>query len=170
MTTLAIVPAIEKAITPKPTKTELVQALTTLRIKQLREEQSEAIKRRDALKPKAEAALIKHFRQTEKTARVNLSLGYGSRENIMAGVCVRVDLDNVPDDVKKLLTDYHASTSIPCIPTEAEIRREIRGEMEGITPKSSRVETLLSSPDSRKALEDTLVFLGMGPKTKTLEA
>lgn len=154
---------IESKVKPPPTKTEVIEAMTRLRVKQLEDEAeaSARIKQKieDELKPMILAHALEVFSICPKTIR------HGSRKtrwdsekrktvylNDVAGVEVRLEFKSLPKDLTRTLVEYHKITSWRKNFDVKEIRREIKERMDNLTPKSTRVEALLTDPASKQAL------------------
>lgn len=157
--------AIPNTITPKPTKTEIIEAMVAVRLKQQEEEYGAALERNGKLRSKAINLLEKHAKKAVRSEKLDLNLGYmGRRTGDLHNVYVSMNLCNLPDEVSSAIKAYHTAR-VPAKQGAAEIRKEIRARISSGGSSSDRVRALIDSPDSRKAIEESLAAIGMGAKT-----
>jgi hypothetical protein len=165
---LSIIPAVEKSVVPKPTKTEILQALVSVAMKNQGEEIRFAAEKKQKLKTRAEEAIRKHYVKICKSTAPTIHLGYlGSSSEKPWDCYAKIEFDSLPDDVNKVVLEYH-KFKVPGRLSEAEMRRKIKDSLAGATPRSERVSTMLNSPESVKALEEMLSVMGIC--SKPLEA
>lgn len=154
--TFEIVPAaVSAAIKPKPTRAEIIDAMTALRVQQIRVKLNGLEEERRGLQVKIEAETRKYVRQNIKTLVPCVSFyHWSSTPELKAEFKVR----DIPPEIaamiartKELHKEMEGITRDPKI-----IRRQIKDAVTGATPNEGRVTALLTDPESRKALESAL--------------
>lgn len=150
---------IDAAIQPKPTKSEIISALTHLQIAKLEKEQTEGIERRKHLIPEVEADIIRLLRNTKITPENSKpNFGYFHKGEI-SGISVTVSLDSLPIALQQKLIEFHKLPSyLRCIEAK-KIRKEISDKVNNRATTSERVEALLKSDSGRAALNSILESL-----------
>jgi hypothetical protein len=160
MKTLALRTKASNGVKPPATKRELIEAMAIVKQKQLTDENCAREARAENLKTELEGALITLVNSTfAKQPNVSANLGYcyrGEGEIKNIHVEVSLPLENLPKGIQKKLAEYHEVSNRKPIPSLTDIRREISVKMAGQTPVNLRVQTLVETPDSRKALERML--------------
>jgi hypothetical protein len=143
--------ALPTVVQPKPTKAEIIEAMVQrARARQIAVNE-EASKKRDALKPKIEKAVLKLI----KGMKPHVAIYAKSREphcEARYGVIKSPELD-------ELLAQYASfDNAIECF-DEKEVRTAIRRELNGEhKPDPSR---LLANPETVKAIDTTLDAMGI---------
>jgi len=171
-----MVPAIittTKAIQPKPSKAEILEALVQLRVQEIILENELNEKKRAAIDKKLNPAVLKYMKSNwDKLATIK---DYGSPNTKWennertptgkwSGTEVRLEIKDaeLPAELKALLTERR---DIPCeTPCTGEywvkqIRNELRDKMNSKDSTSHRVKALVNHPASRKALTSMLATL-----------
>lgn len=156
---------VPSKIKPKPTKAEIIDALTQLQIAKLTKQKREAVATADQLRAKVDARLVKAVRSNIDKLATDVSYGWTQDEmrdgkRVLTGVShvsVRFDLRDLPEEAVALLLKYHtakAEASI-CI-DDKRIRKQIAQAATGFGSRGERVSAMLGDEESRKALEAML--------------
>lgn len=149
----------EKTITPKPTRGEIISAMTRLKISKIAKEQKEALERRAALVEKAEKLVLSFVSKNLTKLGTRFCPGYSSNGKLY-GATLDFQLRDLPENIAKLLSEIHALPSSYSTIRESEIRKGIADAMRGMAPTDQRVDALVSSPETRAALEKCLKEIG----------
>lgn len=161
-----------RVIAPKPTKNEIIEALTQIRIEELRKEVMAAIEQRDALAKECRE-LILDWHKSSGEAEPKVDLGHPDRkwdqskgERVMTGATYGVEITFecpvLPEKIKDKLLEFHRAAERAYMShTVDSVRKEIRDKL--IVSKDSRVSALLSDPESRKTLEEALASITAQP-------
>lgn len=179
ITTVALVipNAVTNAIRPKPTKSELIEALAQKKYNQLLKEHKELAESLSRLEKEAEEAVRAWVLANSKAALVSMSFGLGrynrkdwndkTSEKILTHVCLQADLDNLPASVQKKLISYHtARETTKSLPDFNDVKRDIRDAVnEQVSGKGERVDAMLADPKVSKALDQMLKALDGEPVT-----
>lgn len=155
MTTL--LPAVvETAVKPKPTKREIIDALATLHIENIKKENLERTAKRDALDEEIEAAL-KTLVETKVFAKFKVShhthMYSGGKPT--AGLSVSFETNELTSELRAKIKERQSLESF-CVPSIEYARKTITKQMSGYAPHDERVAALLGDAESRKALEKML--------------
>jgi hypothetical protein len=161
MSTLILPPKVETAVKPKPTKAEIISAMTKLKMQEIEEAAKARAIRRDELKKKCEAAVVAFVMANLSSIEPDVRLGY-CNGSTPYGVSVSFDADpkKMPKTLISDLKEYELVSKPLARKIESDIRREISRAVQGIEAPDKRVESLLSSPESRKGLEKMLRLIG----------
>lgn len=154
---LTIVPAESTAaIKPKPTRNEIIDAMTALRVQQIRTKLSELEEERRSLGAKIEAETRKHVQQNIKTLVPRVTFYDYSHCSIE--LKAEFSLSNIPPEISAMIVRCkELRKEMESIPKDAKvIRRKIKDAVSGNTPNEERVTALLTDKESRKALETAL--------------
>lgn len=168
MQTLALSKNISTAVQPKPTKAEVIEAMTRLKIEQITKDQQALVIQRKALVEKANAMLKAFLLKNAGKMNLRFDFGYNQRSFVkdrweytgkVKGVLGIYDLSPLPDELHKFLTRIHELPNCVTLPEEKKIRQQIRDAAEGI--KGDRVFALVSSPECRAGLEKMMKEIGV---------
>lgn len=162
MNTLTLLPAaVETKVKPKPTKAEVTTALALLHIQQCHKQNADNKEKRTALAPKIKSLMERAIRKLGIAAfATEANMGHISGETVNY-VRMEVkfrDFTTMPE-LLGALREYHNADKHVSIPSLNEAKRQISRKMEGYQDTSTRVQMLIDSPDSRKALETMLAGL-----------
>jgi len=160
-------PAIVEATQPKPTRNEIIDALTAVRIEQLKKDQEEKLKLRELLSKEAENELKEFFASNISSFDVCFHLGNETRKldskkgkyvpaGRIQGVNARYELAGLPNALERKLVEIARLPNYASSFDERVIRKQIREKMEGIKTPQERVFALVNNPASRSALEKIL--------------
>jgi len=150
---------VENAIKPKPTKREIIEAMARLHIEKLRKENDENKARRDEMDEQIEKMLKAHIRRRGMTCFETSAYFHHYGEDIRGSVTINFKAEDLSEPIIAKMKERKAIPEHFCVPTIEKARREIAARMNGIAPTNERVDALLASPDSRKALESALQSL-----------
>lgn len=153
--TASLVPAvIETAIKPKPTKDEILTALATLYIEQIKKENEERSIKHEAVKKKIERLLVALARKSQSLMEPDVTwYDYESVPKAYVNFTFREDV--LSPEIKGLMETYK-NTARLCVPCMTEARKQVRAAMGELVSKGDRVAALLNDPKSREALEKAL--------------
>lgn len=154
-TALAIPVKVETAVKPKPTKSEVISALTAIKMGQFSKEQRERSERKEKLESELKLEIPRLLKSKAIPSRVHL--GWFDRAlDVTCGVYLNFDIKDLPATVMKKLAEYHSVSRPLPEPKEKDVRRKIAASLEGIGTREERVEALMDDPESRKVLEKML--------------
>lgn len=156
--TLTIVtPDALQTVVPKPTRTEIIEALTKLKCEQLRKEQAAQEEELERLSKECEALLLKYLKKNIGAMSPTVNLGFAYRESV-SGASATFHLDKaLPEPLASKLLKRAKLYSNRIFFTEQKVRRSIRENFTGTS--AARIDALLNTPATRKALEDTLAAI-----------
>lgn len=156
-TSLAVIPsALESSVTPKPSKAEIIDALTELRVAEIRSERKSRSDRREELKPIIEKALVKLGKG--KPAECD-SFGWVSSSGKVSGSSLKIELGEIPNDLEKFIFEYDKIPSYFNNIDEKKIRKEVSEKVNGSLSRTDRVDAILSDEESKAALQSILTQL-----------
>jgi hypothetical protein len=171
---LALSTKVSNGVKPPATKRELIEAMALVKQKQLRDEEEAREAKAVALKAELESSLIALVVSTiTKQPNVSADLGYCYNHNQdVRNIHVQVDLvlENLPKSTQKKIVEYHQVSSRKLIPHIKEIRRGIADAMVGNTAPNLRIQALVETPETRKAIEKMLTALESRNEPATIEA
>lgn len=163
--TLAIAPAITSATQPKPTKTEVIEAMALIKKEQIEAERQKQRERRAFLEKECATELLRFFKSKPNSFDHTFSYGREDytnkdgksvRTGRIRGVSVVFDLAGIPMPLEKKLVElYNIPTYFGPIYV-ADLKKQIRAQINGMASAEERVKSLIESPASRKALEKML--------------
>ncbi len=164
MKQLAIANPIESAVIPKPTKSEVIEALTRLKVAELRQEIQERETKLQAIKKKLEPKILSLALKQARTAKVSYDMGWLKGDgNGVYSVDVEIPVDILPPEIEKALFEYHTLKSEPFRVDEKAVRKSISASMHGRATSEERVALLLNTPESNEALKKILKALEEKP-------
>lgn len=149
----------EQTITPKPTRGELIAAMTRLKISKIAKEQKEALARRAELVERCEKLVLSFVSKNVSKLGTRFCPGYFANGKLY-GATLDFQLRDLPDNITNLLLEIHKIPSSFSLPRECDIRKGISDAMRGMAPTAQRVDALVSSPETRAALEKCLKEIG----------
>jgi hypothetical protein len=145
---------IANAVQPKPTKTEIVKALVQLRLQQIRKELDEHNAKEKALRKlidtKARRFVLRHSSKAKCSVMIR-SYYSPPKVEVEFTIC---SLSS--PELSDLLKQYDTLNKSRPVFDEKTVKHEIMVGLEMVSPQGDRVEALLKSPASRKALESML--------------
>ncbi len=180
-TAITVIPKqVESSVVPKPTKTEIIGALVQLRVRQMREDNEAAEKRKATLKKKIDAKILSLFRKNFKQlARVDNIGDVSSRWNQnsnpseISGVCVKLENGRygnndfqIPPDIAAMVIEFRKIQTFRI--DAAEIQKQIRDSLIQKASATDRIQTMLADPETNKSLMGILDKLT--GKTPAIEA
>ena len=147
--------SLPTAVQPKPTKTEIIEAMVQRAKARVTTLNAEREKKREALRPKIEAAAKKAMKNF--SAKVSIYT-YSPQSDNRKNHC-DISIFNVTSpELDKLLDEYSKIRGMICF-DEKETRAEIRRGLNGMhKPDPSR---LLANPETVKAIDTTLDAMGI---------
>lgn len=150
-TTTALALPGTQAIVPKPTKTEIIDAMVARAKVKHDEENARREKLREGVKKKIEAAALKAAKSIKPTVSVYV-YSHGS------GNHCDVKITNVTNpELEKLFAEYQATARLHW--DEKEVRTAIRQELSGVGKQSPT--RLLDNPEAVKAIDAKLAEWGI---------
>lgn len=149
-TTTALALPGTQAIVPKPTKTEIIDAMVARAKVRHDEENARRKKLREAVQKKIEAAALKASKGMKPTVSIYVYDSGGSHCD------VKVSNITTPE-LQKLFAEYRATARI--LWDEKEVRNAIKAELAG-TGKQSPTR-LLDNPEAVKAIDAKLAEWGI---------
>lgn len=155
---LAVIPAsVEASIKPKPSKAEIIDALTELRVSELIEESRKKVDRRKELDPIITKRLLKLGRVCDLEVK---SFGWVSRDTgRVNNARLEIELGSLPADLEALIVEWDKLPGSAASPDERKVRKEVAERVNGSLSRSERVDAILSDPDSNAALRAALAKL-----------
>lgn len=143
---------------PPPKKSEIIDALTKLRVIQLDEESKRDAAERERMEEEIKPQLVSYAISNLASIVTDINTGHCYGDKKICGVKVLLELEQ-----KDLSADLLAKLrKIHSLPERARthdfhhIRKEIAMEVNGMMPHDVRVNALLKDEDSRTALEKIL--------------
>jgi hypothetical protein len=157
----------ESPLNPKPTRTEILEALTRVKISELNAEIEAMQVALNVKKSKVEKLLHGYVYQNLCELEAEVFYGHrwedkSSRGYILKGAHIDFMLtaDKLPPELMDKMAEIcDESAKIPCTPRYNSIRELIKKAIDKASGNSDRVETLINNPDSLKVLKDTLAAL-----------
>jgi hypothetical protein len=154
---------VEKSVSPKPTKAEIVEALVQLKIQQLEDEKRAKTAARDLLGEQVEKALREYFLANVDSLTLDVRLGYlrtWSGKHNLNEVSINCDLEELPDELSAQLIVYHEAAEAASFTwDEDQIRKAVRERISGASSRQGRIESMLANPETKNALSDLLKSL-----------
>lgn len=183
--------AINRTVVPKPTKSEVIDALTEIRLKQIEEEETAKEVAKEAAEEAAKQAILKHLRRNAKEilSSPKLTISVADHDGWSSTVTIRFqsgenfENNTLDDDEVELGHEAHAAVDhYQQLPNARQtygvyaieqlkknVRKEIAAQFDGrIGGKAARVASLLGNPESKAALEALLVSISDNGK-KTID-
>lgn len=157
---------INTAIVPKPTKSEIVEALVIVRRDQFIKKHSKEKVFYEKAKERAERQIIQYIHENIKSLHIVANCG-NFWSNSLSYVGAEISLKNIPLSLERELIAFHKTPRPSGIPTDEAIRREIRAAIN--ETKTARVDELTSNPATRKALNEMLSAIGFEKEEKEVE-
>lgn len=164
-TQLAVIPTkVSTSVIPKPTKNEVVKALTLLRIEQIEKEQEQGVRLREKLVKDANAALRLLFLDGVAAADITFDLGSKKSQYVkgkwrevegIQNVKAVSNITKLPKDITDMLLQIHSLPTYVRVPDRKVIEKQIRAVMDGAT-QGDRVQAIIGDKESRAALETIL--------------
>lgn len=157
--TLAVIP------NNKPTKAEILEALTQLKFQQRADEKRERDEEKKKLEAECDQMLVEYVKQNvaKFTPRIrfgslkrNWETGNGEYMEEISGTEAEYDLDKLPSRIEKKLVKLRQLEMIRIVTDYDAIKKEIRDGLNGIQDKTERVKALLENEETRKGLEAML--------------
>jgi len=152
---------VENAVNPKPTKTEIIEAMALRYI----EQQEKLLKDNQEKLKRITPALHKKLIYIAKRSKVNPSVNEGYwNGGSLYGVSVTISIEKgeLPDDALNLLREYHeadAHVSIPILAYAKSMAKKALSEQ--AADKQERVSKLLQDKESSAALDSMLDALNL---------
>ncbi len=148
---------IPSKVIPKPTRAEMLDALTSLEIDRRKAKMKEEVDKKEEMRKELEAEVMALHREAEdKEPDIRL----GSFHNGKAyGLEIHFSVNGISPALNKKLATYHALRDRMYEPDKFRVRKEVAEMLSGAEPKELRVQKLLSDKDSRAALESILKTL-----------
>lgn len=155
--------ALERTVKPKPTRAEIIDALTELEVARIHEEQQKARHDKAALCEEINADLAKIVRKMGKALIVESFYAYAFKDEL-SSCTVKIDVVNLvtPALAEKIARHNKMPTTFKEV-DEKNIRRRIAEGLKGIRSREERVDELLIDPESRNVLAAMLETIN-GPK------
>lgn len=140
-------------VQPKPTKAEIVDALTQLEVQRRNDKSKEDAARRAEFDKEIEAALISYFKEIGDKAKPQVRWSIYNSGSSYANISF--DIQSIP---KAVITKMKEADKLPTRPREYrffDVRKEILNAARGID-ETKRVSRLLNNEESRASLEKLL--------------
>ena len=158
MKTLSIIPpTVSTAVKPKPTKTEIVSALTQIRMAELLEKQRTARAKSESLRED----VLQHAINVAKAGKLPKEATiHPSFWNKSIDLKIEIPLTCLPKEIQaKIGEQSRLSMDAHRIINEKAVRKEIQDRISNRVPTDERVNTLLKDKDSRDSLTKMLAAL-----------
>lgn len=144
--------AVISTVQPKPTRAEIIDALTQLEVQRRNEASKADVAKRKALTAEIETELAAHFKKVADKAAGSVRWNVYAKSN---WANISFDIPNIPKSTqaKMIIAD-----KLPTMAREyqfCKVRKEILDASAGFD-KTTRVSRLLEGEDSRKSLEKIL--------------
>ena len=151
MKTLSIIPpTVSTAVKPKPTKTEIVSALTQIRMAELLEKQRTARAKSESLRED----VLQHAINVAKAGKLPKEATiHPSFWNKSIDLKIEIPLTCLPKEIQAKIGEQSR------IINEKAVRKEIQDRISNRVPTDERVNTLLKDKDSRDSLTKMLAAL-----------
>lgn len=152
MKTLALT---QSKLQPPPTKTEVIDALTRLRIEKLMKENKEGVTLRKKLTAEAEKELVQLCQLDPGAFSPEASIGsWWSGDKKLVGVQVEMEIaeNRLPTQLRKKLIQIHSLPERERHFIFNEERKIVSMGMSGMGTKDERVNALLKDESSKAAL------------------
>jgi hypothetical protein len=158
MNELAVIPPA--TIQPKPTRAEIIDAMTNIRIEQLQAEQEKGLAEREKLRVKINAMIRREALLSAKTLNGLCDTGWVRTSDgitTVAGVEYRIQLTNISPELREAIIKMDKLPSYRQSIYFKDVRKQVlRGSRLAGASKDERINKLCSDPKSRKALEAAL--------------
>lgn len=165
-TQLAVVANIEAAVTPKPTKNEIISAMAQVKQEELAKAARENATKRDALLKEVKKELVEFLLKKPDAHSNRVSFGWrssinGKKSDEFRNTEVEFTLSNIPRAIVKKMVQVDDLNGQTCVPDIKRIKMMIRDKMgaAGGTPEA-RIQALCSTPAVRSDLEKMLKHIG----------
>lgn len=142
---------IKTKVQPKPTRAEIIDALTQLEIQRRNDESKKQVERKREIHQKL-TDQIKRLKLNDPSPYIHF--GY-VREKKVDSMYIKYSIENIPEPMEKMLLEYHSLPSCPREHRFCDVRKEIYASSQGLAC-GTRVTRLLDDKESRKALEAML--------------
>lgn len=150
---LAVIPpALEKSVTPKPSKAEIIDALTSLHIDELIKQSRIEVERRKELEPLIEQNILNLAASAEMEVD---SYGWVNGDRA-SGARVSIKIENLPKELELMVVEHDKLHRSVVIPDERKVRKEIAERVNGSLSRTERVDAMLSDPQSNASLKSLL--------------
>lgn len=149
---------IETAVKPKPTKSELVEAMARLHIQKCKDENLANEKKRKEIRVRIEKAGPSLARKwLSRKEAVSVSYGMWSRGSAI-NVSISIPKESIPSEIVALIREENDLPGIIRIPSLHESKAKVRQIMSGVSDTATRVKALLDSPECVRAMESLLGY------------
>lgn len=169
-TTLALSPKLASAVQPKPTKTEIIEALAILKKEKEDKENLEGTQRREKLLAEFEKEIIPWAIKNHSSLQVDFCEGHEEHSTIdgkyqpngkLYGCQVEIVMKTLPNNLMKKLKTIYSLPNYYRARNLDSVRKEVRSALSGSSSSSERIKALIESDDSKKALEKMLSHIGL---------
>lgn len=141
---------------PKPTKTEVVKALTHLRIAEIEDNREKSKARHKNLQAEIEAELIKLAAKIP-AKESNVSWSVWSKRVAFIKVEKEIQQEDIPASLNQKILEHHRELENSRRGVDPKlIEKEIRMKMDNRSTTDERVEMILEDKESRKVLTEIL--------------
>jgi len=172
MSTALVIPTtINGAMKPKPTRAEIIDAMLQLKLDKFKKERLEEASLRDELRTQIDNRLSSLL--PKMLPKLAMTVDYGRQKSVrrddewvkvegVESVSVSFYLNEIPADVVKLLLRYYqACRESQWNWDEKKMRQAITESLSCATSRKERVQALLDSPESKKAMEALMQQAGI---------
>lgn len=151
---LALPTAITRKVQPKPTRTEMIQALAHRKLAHIQKEKAATDAKITAAEKKVDAMLVAHALKVARQAECDTYHGHEYNDR-WSGASVRIKLENLPENIVAALRAYVAIKATRVrVPEFKTVRDDIRDSLAATQP--DRVAAMVSNPAMAKALDKML--------------
>jgi hypothetical protein len=158
---IALPAVITQKVQPKPTRSEIIQALAHRKMAHIQKEKASIDEKIAAAEKKVNAMLIAYALKVARQCECDTYHGY-NHSGGRSGASVRFKLDNLPESIVAALAAYDTLKSTQVrVPDFKKVRDEIRDSL--LASQPDRVAAMVSSPAMAKALDKMLVELEAKP-------
>lgn len=159
MKTLALVPipqATVSVVKPKPTRAEVIDAMTALKMQQISKERQALQKKHEALEKLIDKLAVRTLKKSLSSHKP--SVRTYSYQSGGASCSINFELSPIPPELVQMIHEKEnlKSSIYKLNKNEKDVRKEIARGMANIAPRADRVDALLTDKASRRALEAAL--------------
>jgi len=169
---LALQTKVDTVIQPKPTKAEIIEAMVAVKIETMDREYAEKKALRDKLTEEIKPQLITWALSKEHQLPISVDLGQLERRHNgdtgkyeltgrVSGCDITLKLDKLPAALEKKIKTILALPEYYRKPDPFALRKQIRNAMTGMGSPKERIQALINSPESKKALRGMLKHIGL---------
>lgn len=146
--------AVVTKVQPKPTKAEIIDALTQIEVERRNKERGDKVKQRQELGKELDAELLAFFFAEKKHSEADIHFGWKNQGKVNS-VTIKFDLENLPSPIMKKLVLFHELPERYYECSFSDVRKDVVTLATGFD-KETRVMRLLEVKETRDQLEQIL--------------